>query len=143
MSGTAWVEPFIGAPYSDDGKKPGTFNCWTLHCAALKAGFGITCADYEGPVWTGREGAQAMAQAAEAFAAQFDLIVTGAEWRGGNRIERPGDSILMRVSGVPVHVGLVIAPGHMLHTNKGIDACIERYGSTLWAKRIEAFYRIR
>lgn len=138
-----WVEPFIGAPYSEDGKAPGTFNCWTLHCAALEAGFCIDAeADYDGPVWSGRKGARAMAEAAEAFARRFTLIVTGADWRAGRRIEQPGDSILLRVSGVPVHVGLVVSPGHMLHAYQGTNACVERYGSALWANRIEAFYRL-
>lgn len=132
---------FIGAPYCDDGKAPGAFNCWTLFRAARLAAFGLETADYDGPVWAGRDGVEAMASAAEAFAARFQLIATGDEWRAGKRLEQGGDAILLRHAGEPVHIGLVVAPGEMLHVNKGIDARIERYAHTQWRSRIIAFYR--
>lgn len=137
----AWVSPFIGSPYSDDGKAPGTFNCWTLFAHALKTGFGFDIADYNGPVWAGRDGVEAMAEAAEAFARRFTIVATGDAWRAGAHLEQPGDAVLLRLSGHPVHIGLVVAKGLMLHTNSSIDACVERYGAPLWRRRIEAFYR--
>lgn len=143
MSAPAWCAPFIGAPYSDDGQEPGSFNCWTLFRAGLKAGFGLELEDYGGPVWSGRSNARALAEAAEAHAAQFRLLATGAQWRAGKRPEQPGDGILIRLSGEPVHVGLVVAKGSMLHIDRGIDACVERYDGPLWVHRLVGFYRVR
>lgn len=53
----------------------------------------------------------------------------------------PGDVILLRMAGRPVHVGLVLGQNKMLHIEKGINLCVENYGNTLWRNRIAGFYR--
>ena len=54
-----------------------------------------------------------------------------------------GDVVLMRLRGRPIHVGLVIGDGMMLHIEEGIELCIERYGNAFWRNRIIGFYRYR
>ena len=57
------------------------------------------------------------------------------------RSPEPGDIVLLRVKGNPMHVGVVTAPGDFLHVRAGSDSVIDRYRSRLWADRIEGFYR--
>jgi cell wall-associated NlpC family hydrolase len=54
---------------------------------------------------------------------------------------RAGDVILLRLTGRPIHVGLVLANGRMLHIEKGINVCVERYSSPVWKDRIVGIYR--
>lgn len=131
----AWIEPYIGAPYSDGGEveRPGTFNCWTLYAHIRLHVFGKKLVDYDGPVWAGMRGVKEMAAAADAFARQFTEIDEASA--------APGDAILMRFAGAPIHVGCVVAPGWMLHINKTIDAVVESWRHPLYVNRIEGFYR--
>jgi len=129
----AWCKPYIGAPYTDDGRAPGTFNCWTLYAQVVRAEFGVPIVDYDGPVWAGRSGVEAMARAAEAFAAQFTEI--------DETETRAGDAILLRSAGAPIHIGCVVRPGWMLHCNPGIDVTIQSWRDLRYLNRIIGFYR--
>lgn len=55
----------------------------------------------------------------------------------------PGDGVLLNIGGRPIHVGLAIGNGLMLHTERKIGTVIERMSSPMWARRIEGFYRAR
>ena len=56
-------------------------------------------------------------------------------------LPKPGDVVLMRLRGRPIHVGLVLDKTRMLHIEKDINLCVEYYGNTFWRNRIAAFYR--
>lgn len=132
----SWVTPYIGAPYRSDvrtGSIETGFNCWGLFAAVRRDVFGSSIDDYEGPLWTGKENAAGMAEAARGFAQRFTEIARGQE--------REGDAILLRMRRYPIHIGVVVAPGIMLHIEEECDACIERYTDRIWVNRIVAFYR--
>lgn len=59
----------------------------------------------------------------------------------GRPVDQPkeGDVVIMRSR--PWHIGLVIAPGLMLHSYKGGSSCLEEYNGIRWINRIEGFYR--
>lgn len=129
----AYVANYIGAPYEDEGAPPKSFNCWQLFAHIQRCERGVKLPDYDGPVWAGKAGLADMRAAAEAFADRF---------RDVNACEaQEGDAILLRLQGAPIHIGLVVAPGWMLHINKGIDACVESYRAPHWTHRITGFYR--
>lgn len=132
----AWVAHYIGAPYVH-GARIGDvvtgYNCWGLFAAVQREVFGRTLAEYEGPLAL-RGNTAAMGAAAEAMAAQFEQVPAGQE--------REGDAILMRIAGAPIHVGIVTAPGEMLHSERGCDACRESYRNGMWSHRIVGFYRM-
>jgi cell wall-associated NlpC family hydrolase len=129
----AYVGNYIGAPYKDAGEPPKSFNCWQLFAHVQRCERGVALPDYDGPVWSGRAGLEAMHEAAEAFASRFAEVDPADV--------REGDAILLRLNGAPIHIGLVVASGWMLHINKGIDACLECYRDPLWRDRIIGFYR--
>lgn len=128
-----YVAAYVGAPYADDGDPPKSFNCWQLFAYVARTERGIDLPDYNGPVWAGKTGLTAMRREAEAFAARFAPVARGEE--------REGDAVLLRLRGAPIHIGMVVAKGFMLHVNSGVDACIERYFDPLWRHRIVGFYR--
>lgn len=53
----------------------------------------------------------------------------------------PGDVVLLNIGGRPIHVGLALGGGLMLHTEAKVNTVIERLASPMWARRIEGFYR--
>ena len=58
------------------------------------------------------------------------------------RVETPefGDLILIRLNGIPCHIGVFIGEGKMLHTIRGSGCVIERLSR--WIPRIEGIYRV-
>lgn len=62
---------------------------------------------------------------------------------GWSKVDKsqPGDVLLMRLRGRPIHVGLIISEGVMLHIEHGIELCVEKYGNTVWKNRIVGIYR--
>src|SRR5690606_24777470 len=74
-----------------------------------------------------------------------DLIErVSAKWRrvaAGDEV--CGDVVVLRVRGRPMHVGLVLGDGQMLHVEKGIDSVIERYTGAGWQSRVFGFYRYK
>lgn len=55
--------------------------------------------------------------------------------------ERFGDVIVMKINGRPLHVGMVIEKGRMIHIQQGINSCIESYNGVKWRDRVSGFYR--
>lgn len=54
---------------------------------------------------------------------------------------KPYDVLLLRVMGVPVHVGIVVDARSFLHVMKGTQSIIEPIYSAHWRKRIDGFFR--
>ena len=70
-----------------------------------------------------------------------DLIASQMKtWRRVDRPE-PGDGVLLNIGGRPIHVGLALGGGLMLHTERKINTVVERLASPMWARRVEGFYR--
>lgn len=122
----AWCAEFIGKPYADHGRGPAAFDCYGLALAVMRR-LGIVPPDYA-----------ALYAHAEDDAAVAGCIAQAAPgWQAVPVAElRAGDLIVLRVAGLPVHVGVVVAPGLMLHTLRGRDAVLESYTTRAWAGRI-------
>lgn len=54
---------------------------------------------------------------------------------------KSGDAVGCRIRGFPMHVGLCVGDGVMLHTTKPTGCILERYTTALWRNRIWGFYR--
>lgn len=55
--------------------------------------------------------------------------------------EKEGDVILLRIKGLPWHIGVVAGKNKMLHVERGAESVIEPYNGLKWNKRIIGFYR--
>ena len=54
---------------------------------------------------------------------------------------QPGDMLVLKIAGAPVHCGIIVNELLMLHTLKGRDSCLESYLSANWTRRIYGVYR--
>jgi cell wall-associated NlpC family hydrolase len=96
--------------------------------AAYRECFGLELPDLE---MCGLQGPEEVRPALEALALAYREIEQGQE--------RPGDVLLLR--GQPCHAALVVAPGLMLHVDRGCATCIEPYRSGAWKPRVLGIYR--
>ena len=128
-----WVSSYIGIPYTRFGRDRNGADCWGILCLVLNEVFGKDVPTYTG---LGLRGIRERREASDFFMSTIGL------WRPVRAGQQePGDGILIRVLGVPVHVGIWVAPGLMLHSDEGHDSCLESYSSPKWSARIEGFYR--
>lgn len=130
-----WTADYIGIPHEPGASSMEACDCWGLLRLAYNAHSGRVLPPYSGPVWRSRrQPYEPIGEAAAGYSEQFQPVASGEE--------RLFDGILMRMKGIPIHCGLVVAPGWMLHVQQGADATIERYRpSLLWENRIVGFYR--
>ncbi len=131
------IGDYVGIPYRLHGTTREGVDCWGLPCLWYREQYGI-----ELPSFGDRYGRELDA----AERAHIADIIRGesAQWRHvrqGN--EERGDLVLFRVLGEESHIGLVVDAGRFLHARQGIDSCVERYDSPVWARRVVGFYRWR
>ena len=51
------------------------------------------------------------------------------------------DVVLLKINNFPMHVGIVIRKGVMIHCTQGINTAIEKYDSMRWANKVMGFFR--
>lgn len=140
-----WCRDYVGVPYVEGGRDvvvDGGLDCWGLVVVVLRQVFGVRVEQaYHGPAWA-KLGAnhktmrEAIARAMLTAAARYPTVPPG--------FERAGDMAIFRVAGEPLHVGLVLAPGVMLHTEAAAGASvIERYDTDRWRTRLIEIKRDR
>lgn len=128
------VNDYIGVPFREDGVSPDTgWNCWALVCYVAWHEFGIAYPSYSERYSTPLDHDELT-----------DLIgtecrTTWTEVPAGQ--EQGGDVIILRMRGGPLHAGLVIRRGRMLHVHTGIETTNEDYTRPLWNRRIDGFFR--
>lgn len=124
------LSEYIGIPFLAGGRDRAGCDCWGLLRLIYQERMGLLL-----PAYTGYDDPLS-AQAAA-------LIQEGrTDWQVVESPE-PMDAVLFKVAGRPNHIGLVVAPGQMIHSAAGKDSCIESYNRPLWRSRIEGFYRAR
>lgn len=130
-----WAADYVGLPYEAGGRTRKGVDCWGLINLVWAEQLGGPLPNYEGAVWRGPGDSAAVALGADVYAGHYVEVEPGAE--------RLGDGLLLRMRGLPLHVGMVIAPGWMLHIEEGCNACLEPYRALRWGSRIMGIYRQR
>ncbi len=124
----------IRVPFKDKGRDFNAWDCWGMFCTFHREVLGVTLPSYT-------ESYQDAGHSAESRRALSTLFEKGmGSWR---RVEspEPGDGVLLNIGGRPIHVGLALGGGMMLHAEHRIGTVIERLASPMWSKRVEGFYR--
>lgn len=126
-----WVRDYIGKPYADHGRGPESFDCYGLVLAVLKK-MGINAPDY-GSQYKHSEDDESVSKC---------IIGVSRGWTSV-RLDQvnPGDILVLRVAGIPIHIAVVISKGLMLHTLRGRNSVVESYTSKAWQGRIQEVLR--
>jgi cell wall-associated NlpC family hydrolase len=128
-----WAARYVGIPYKVGGADYHGCDCLGLIALAMREQFGWELPPYSGAHWHHGQSAELVGGDAATYASRYRTVEAG--------LERTGDVILIRMRGHPLHVGLVIKAGFMLHCHEDADACVEPYRTPMWEKRILGFYR--
>ncbi len=126
-----WAGHYIGLPFRDHGRDRSGVDCWGLVRLVLAEQFGIALPSLSHEYRHSCD--RAIGPLIEAEAMNFAAIAPGQEGQG--------DIIVLRINGQPMHIGLVLGDGQMLHAEEGIETTIARYRSPRWLERIYGFYR--
>ncbi len=126
-----WWNQYIGKPFAEKGRGPHEFDCWGLVRQVYLDHLGIELPSYTEKYETTDD---------------RDLLgeVIGREskekWDDVTQ-PKPFDVIILRLRGVPMHVGLVTKPGFMIHCARGIGVVNEKYDSARWRCNVLGFVR--
>ena len=137
MSAPTWAADYIGIPYAAAGRDRSGCDCYGLVRLVLAEQFGQGLPLVPERYATDRQAREDMARVRATALA----LVPSDELAPGQ--EQAGDIINIRVLGQPLHVGVVVAPGWMLHAQRGVGAALESYRSPKWGPRVLGFYRPR
>ena len=128
------LDHYVGLPFAERGRGPEAYDCYGLLRRVYAEKLGIALPSFSDDYTTTEDG--------EALS---DLIAGNlSPWRDIARgSERVGDGVLMTLAGQPRHVGIVAAPGRVLHIERGMGSIIEPYTSPRISRRIVGFFRHR
>lgn len=128
-----WAGRYIGLPFKDHGRDRAGLDCWGLVRLVLAEQFALAlpslAAHY--PRTTDQPSISRLIERET------------LHWQNINDTQtvRAGDVIVLRLNGAPMHVGVVIGDGRMLHIERGINSVIESYRTSRWESRIYGFFR--
>jgi cell wall-associated NlpC family hydrolase len=137
-----WAESYITIPYLDRGESHDGCDCWGLLKLIFKEQLGREISSH------------ADVAAGDLMAKARKIIKsseTSDEWEKVDQ-EKPFDAVLMKgqfrvegaVRSLPVHIGLVVTPGKLIHIEKKSGVTIAEYHRHPKIKsRVLGFYRLK
>lgn len=147
MTIPAWVRDYIGIPFTERGRRRDEgLDCWGLVRLVYAERYGVLLPSFDAE-YSGVADARGVAAVAQACVGPRELVhggsvVAPAPWTPLDESSaKCGDLVRFRLPGGLVHVGIVVAPGQMLHVMEGTDACLERYCRPTWARRVVSHLR--
>jgi len=126
-----WWNAYIGIPFAEKGRGPDGVDCWGLVQLVYRQERGIELPGYEWCYETTND------RDSLSFTIDHERI---AKW---NTVETPHsmDVVILKMRGVPMHVGLITKKNHMIHCARGIGTVHEPYNGMRWHNKIAGFSR--
>lgn len=138
-----WATKYVGLPFAEGGRGPGSFDCWGLCAEVLRAECGIEVEPF----------AEIETFDSVGVEERVKVEIARNDWSEIVRADvRPFDVALMwihrRLLGKETartlsHIGIIEAPGRLLHIDKGTRAVSVPFTRLPPAFQIEGFYRHR
>lgn len=128
-----WTNNYIKIPFKDRGRtEEEGVDCWGLARLIYKKELGIDL-----PVLEGYHSCSNRSEVEKTYYQE-----SASHWCDVKKgCEKPFDVIVLRMLGVPMHVGVIVQKGMMIHCLKGRGVVVEDYNSSIWINRIESIHR--
>jgi cell wall-associated NlpC family hydrolase len=123
---------YIGIPWVDMGRTFDGWDCYGLVYCVSRHDLGLIVPSYV-LGYTSSMHDESVCEALRFYSQEW-ANVTGEQ-------REVGDVLVFNLGGIPVHCGLVVEPGLMLHCLKGRETVLEQYSTAAWRSRIEGVYR--
>lgn len=124
-----WSRGFVGLPWQFAGRSRSGVDCWGLLWLVYRDVLGIEIASYARETTDAPEREQIAALMA-------DELVKSPWVDIGPGQEREFDMAIFKRAGIDSHVGVVVAPGRMLHITHGTDSRVERFDHGRWKAKL-------
>jgi cell wall-associated NlpC family hydrolase len=127
-----WWQKYLGENFAEKGRGPDLFDCWGLlrwvyfHDHIDK----IVVPDYL-EFYDSTNEREKLGELIDKESRAWKEVTD----------PKPFDCIVLRMRGVPMHVGIVTQKGYMLHCAQGVGTVHERYDSLRWVDKVLGFYR--
>jgi len=123
---------YIRIPFKEHGRSRQGADCWGLACIIFKEELGI-----ELPIMDDYENTKDKLKISDLILSNrvnWELIEKGKE--------QAFDLPVFRMNGYPMHIGIVVRPGRMIHCERGSGVYLtDYYKEGQWDRRLEGFYR--
>lgn len=126
-----WVGDYVNIPFADKGRDIGGCDCYGLIRIVYRDVLGIRLPEYK-EVYSNTKDNKGMSALFMNESAKWKKVISPILFL---------DVVVLRVDGLPIHCGLVVAKGKMLHSLRACNSAIESYNELLWKNRIVGFYR--
>ena len=130
-----WIKDYVGIEFENKGRGE-KVDCWGLAYRIFQEKFNI-----EIPSFDEYESAHNIQEIGKLIKSKETISLIWKEIEKGK--EQFGDIAIFLMQGSPVHIGIVIGDKKMLHIEKGVNSCIEKYNTSRYVKRLYKFYRHR
>lgn len=128
------IKQIMRVPYLPGGRDWKGADCWGLVLLCLKHAMGVEASSHDGLYYApgqSPESAQQGIQDALSHEPEFAEV----------QQPRRGDFVLMSLLNHPVHIGFMLGPSSMLHTQMGVGPAVADLASPKWARRVRGYYR--
>jgi cell wall-associated NlpC family hydrolase len=137
----AWAAEYIGIPFLERGRDRAGCDCWGLVRLVLAERFGIELPSHACDYDTVKDHGRIAELVGQGRHSQWIAVWSPLSSGLCHLPSAPGDVVLLRLSGLPIHVGLVVARGWMLHVEAKVDSILERFDGLEWRRRVLGIYR--
>lgn len=129
----SWHNDYIRIPFADRGRTRDGTDCWGMVRLIYAEKLNVELPSLLHYVNT--EDKTALIRGIEEHDAKHNwaLIPKGQE--------QEFDVPVFNICGMPMHVGVVVRPGYMVHCQRDIGTSFETYRGHRWFNRLEGFYR--
>lgn len=126
-----WYEKYVNVPFLDKGRDENGADCWGLASVIYKNELKITLPDYLEFYENTNE------------REKLSALISSESQSHWISVKEPNefDVVVLNMRGVPMHVGIVTKPNHMIHCARGIGTTHEHYGTARWKHKVMGFYR--
>lgn len=140
----AWAADYVGLPWRSKGRARDGLDCWGLVRLVELERFGVELPLLDEVGW--ESGDHKLTAEAEHKRRLIAMIAAeeARRWREVTPAEaQPGDVVTFTVLGEPLHVGVVVSPGWMLHIRAGAGSLCQEYDGLAWRKKLETVHRFK
>jgi cell wall-associated NlpC family hydrolase len=123
---------YISIPYKDNGRDEKGVDCWGLARLFYQQELNIELPSYTGE-YSSAEERKEVSSTINRHRGSWKVVDCGKE--------QFGDIVILKLVGLPLHIGVVLGDKKMIHTLKGSGTIIESYDSRIWQNRIFGFVR--
>lgn len=121
-----WWTKYMEIPFLEKGRSMDGGDCWGLVGLIYKNELGIELPDYLDYYETTND---------------RDILAQTIKDERNQHWESPDDKkefdvIILNMRGVPMHVGVITKPNHMIHCAKGIGTVHENYTTARWKHKV-------